>query len=73
MKIKSLRCMDYLEWLKQEEEYLIWSIEMSEEINDHRGAVVAGEQLQIVREIKDIISKWEDRYESPDRDADEKN
>ena len=67
MKLQTLRSMDYLEWLKQEEEFLIYSIECFESVGDMRSSVEAGENLQIIREIKDIVTDygkndWEQRY-----------
>lgn len=67
MKLQTLRSMDYLEWLKQEEEFLIYSIECFESVGDMRSSIEAGENLQMVREIKDIVTDygkndWEQRY-----------
>lgn len=67
MKLQALRSMDYLEWLKQEEEFLIFSIESFESIGDMRSSVEAGENLQIVRELKNIVqdygeNDWKQRY-----------
>ena len=67
MKLQTLRSMDYLEWLRQEEEFLIYSIECFESVGDMRSSIEAGENLQMVREIKDIVkdygkNDWEQRY-----------
>lgn len=67
MKLQTLRSMDYLEWLKQEEEFLVYSIECFEAVGDMRSSVEAGENLQIVRELKELVTDygkndWEQRY-----------
>lgn len=67
MKLQTLRSMDYLEWLKQEEEFLIYSIECFESVGDMRSSIEAGENLQMVREIKEIVkdygeNDWKQRY-----------
>jgi len=67
MKLQTLRSMDYLEWLKQEEEFLIYSIECFESVGDMRSSIEAGENLQIVRELKELVTDygkndWEQRY-----------
>ena len=67
MKLQTLRSMDYLEWLRQEEEFLIYSIECFEAVGDMRSSIEAGENLQMVREIKELVTDygkndWEQRY-----------
>ena len=67
MKLQTLRSMDYLEWLRQEEEFLIYSIECFESVGDMRSSIEAGENLQMVREIKEIVkdygeNDWKQRY-----------
>lgn len=67
MKLQTLRSMDYLEWLKQEEEFLVYSIECFGAVGDMRSSVEAGENLQIIRELKELVTDygkndWEQRY-----------
>ena len=57
MKLKALRCEDYMEWLKNEEEYLLYCLDNPCIHEPER--VQWGEELQIVRELKDMVSKHE--------------
>jgi hypothetical protein len=61
MKVKSLRCCDYLEWLRQEEDYLVWELELPGSDMDYNSIK---ETLQIVREIKEIVSNYADKTAS---------
>lgn len=54
MKLSDIRVMDYLDWLKEQEEYVLFSIDYTESPAER---VELGEELQIVREIKEIVSK----------------
>ena len=67
MKLQTLRSMDYLEWLKNEEEFIMYSMDTYDTIGDTQAVVEAGETLQIVRELKQLVTDygkndWEQRY-----------
>lgn len=69
MKPKSLRCLDYLDWLKNQEEFLLWQLDVLKR-TDRRcpadDADVKDEEaeLQLVREIKELVTnytRWQER------------
>jgi hypothetical protein len=55
--------MDYLEWLKEQEEFVLFNL-------DYTGypaeRVELGEELQIIREIKKIVQEWSDQDDKHD-------
>jgi hypothetical protein len=58
MKTTDMRAMDYLEWLKDQEEYCLYRIEFCESPADQ---VDLGEELCLIREIKGIVQEWGDQ------------
>ena len=64
MSPAKLRTMDYLDWLKNQEEFLLWQLDVLKR-TDRRcpadDADVKDEEaeLQLVREIKEIVQKYE--------------
>jgi hypothetical protein len=55
MKPKSLRCLDYMDWLKNQEEFLLWQLGFLSPPD----SIDEQEELQLVREIKEIVKKYE--------------
>jgi hypothetical protein len=53
-----LRAVDYLEWLKTQEEIILWEMELAEDAADNLHIEEIEEDLQLVREIKGIIEAW---------------
>jgi len=54
MKTTELRVEDYLDWLKNQEEFVLFSLDYCESPAER---VELGEELQLIREIKYIVSK----------------
>ena len=54
MKVTELRSMDLMEWLKEQEEFVLFSLDYCESPAER---VELGEELQLIREIKYIVSK----------------
>lgn len=60
MKAVAYRLEDYLEWLKDQEEYALYCLEMSPATGTF-SKKEAEEELRIIRELKDLVSKYEER------------
>ena len=56
MRVASLRCVDYLEWLSEEEDWLVFCLEdPGISPAEHKSV---GDELQIVREIKQLVRDY---------------
>ena len=58
MKVTKLKVVDYLDWLKDQEEFAIYQIELESEIANNSAVESLEEELQNIRDIKDIVKKW---------------
>ena len=56
MKQAELRTLDYLDWLKKQEAWVLFLLEYGESPAER---IDLGEELQMIREIKDIVTKYE--------------
>jgi hypothetical protein len=63
-----LKAGDYLEWLKDKEEFIVWDMELSEEGRDIYRIEELEKELQTIRDIKGIVKSWlqVDEYENED-------
>ena len=52
MKTTELRVEDYLDWLKNQEEFVLFSLDYCESPAER---VELGEELQLIREIKEVV------------------
>ena len=60
MKIHELRCVDYLDWLKVQEEFVLYEIELSSGVGDIMNVEELEEleeELQLIRELKGLVSR----------------
>jgi hypothetical protein len=53
-----LKAGDYLEWLKDKEEFIVWDMELSEEGRDIYRIEELEKELQTIRDIKEIVKSW---------------
>jgi hypothetical protein len=58
-----LKAVDYLEWLKGQEEDILWEMELAEKVADNMHIEELEETLQNVRGIKHIVREWADEPE----------
>jgi hypothetical protein len=54
MVARELRTMDYLDWLKNQEEFLLWQLSFLSPAD----SIDEGEELQLVREIKELVTNY---------------
>ena len=60
MKQREMRAMDYLDWLKEQEEFVVFNLDYAESPAER---VELGEELRLIREIKEIVRKYEGEYD----------
>ena len=58
-----LKAVDYLEWLKGQEEDILWEMELAEKVADNMHIEGLEETLQDIRGIKHIVREWADEPE----------
>jgi hypothetical protein len=58
-----LKAVDYLEWLRGQEEDILWEMELAEKVADNMHIEELEETLQNVRGIKHIVREWADEPE----------
>ena len=58
MKAVALKSVDYLEWLKNKEDKILDTITLEEAGNNLFSIEELEEELQMIRDIKDIVKKW---------------
>lgn len=61
MKLSDIRVMDYLDWLKEREEDLLERMGLLDSpprsVDMMNQLITLGDELQLIREIKEIVSK----------------
>ncbi len=57
MKQTEMRCVDYLDWLREQEEWVLYQLDM-ESLTSPVDRIELGEELQMIREIKQIVTTW---------------